>query len=187
MTGEPWKAENAKFLSDKHAYLAGPRGQKLFLHADKYWNTKDRIEITGELESAHVPYDAKKDHTITVSADKKPALIARDINRRLLPEYREVLAATLKRKEENEADDALRAALVERIHEAWGGVSRRNPKTHGSSRLGGHLGGYEDIVYVGEYEVMRADEVAFTVRIKGANPVVRFVEALDRIRREYQK
>jgi len=96
------------------AILAGPDGAELDLSIDygRTTFTGMRLTIRGEFNGLHTHMAwSDKDLTreITVSPDKPPARIARDISSRLLPDY---LAAMGRARERKAAHDAEAAAVL---------------------------------------------------------------------------
>jgi hypothetical protein len=98
---------------DNGIYLAGPDNVRLQItYMPRYLSAGDRYEITGrptheEWQQARSYSDGKDfpngRKSITVSADKAPAQIARDITRRLLPAYLPYLAALRERLDKHNA------------------------------------------------------------------------------------
>jgi hypothetical protein len=98
-------------IYDRQSYLIGDDGAQLYISST--WAGKDKLYISGSEwgvvpKSDKVPYGIKMP-SIQVSDTKTPEQIARDIKRRLLPEYAPVLT-TLKQKYQEQIDYA--AALV---------------------------------------------------------------------------
>jgi hypothetical protein len=89
--------------------LSGPAGEELL--AQRVWNDRSRVLVTG-------CYPAGEDtwrlpvHEITVAAARGPAVIAREIGRRLLPGYRVDLAQQAERAARLAAGDRQRAQRV---------------------------------------------------------------------------
>jgi hypothetical protein len=86
-----------------HVYLDGENGQEsIHLYSGGY-QMKERIRISGNFprtergESVELYRYGEKRHEITVSITKTPEQIARDIQRRFLPRYRELLGGVVER------------------------------------------------------------------------------------------
>ncbi len=65
-------------------YLDGPNGARLFLALD--WRNSDRLEVSGIYPRGTQLHNVER-HEIGVRRDRGPAVIAREITRRLLPGY----------------------------------------------------------------------------------------------------
>jgi hypothetical protein len=88
LEGWTWEVPKNDDVRDAWQLLAGPDGAKLHLRYDKYGG---RIAIHGEYpRSGGTIYpwrDKDRPNDITVSAQREPRAIARDIQRRFLQEY----------------------------------------------------------------------------------------------------
>lgn len=110
-----WTVELPEF---RGAYLKSDGQQSLWMAQGYDTKSKGRLVIHGD-------YPGKEgyrldQHEITVAATKTPAQIAKDIERRLLPGYRQTLAERVaKLNRDAEARDK-RLALAERLMEAIG-------------------------------------------------------------------
>jgi hypothetical protein len=94
--------------TDWRAILNGPDGQKLWLSTT--WGSKGMLHIAGIFPNgpggqSYKPYKSNEDrekYSIQANFNKTPEQIARDIQRRLLPTYREALTEALNRKRSDE-------------------------------------------------------------------------------------
>lgn len=92
------------------------------LHFYFAWNN-DRLIISGSWPnglSRFLPYN-KLNTEITVSKNKAPEVIARDITKRLLPNYEEVLAEILKQKVVEDIYQDNKKVALKKVVEAIGG------------------------------------------------------------------
>lgn len=150
-------------------HLLGPDGERLVLTISRGWSGPDRATISirgsvrGELHR-FVP-DGGHPREIHVSAERPAAAIAREIERRCLPRYREVLAAaraSLAMEERHARDTLTLADLVAatlRPHaRAEGGREVRN----GSVEI--DFGGRSKGTPVRGSVSVSGDEVTFRVR-----------------------
>lgn len=100
--GEGWTVEPIGSDAWRAAYLNGPDSQRLLVAVD--WRKNERLEIRGEIPT---PYDRRRyDYVpavITVSRDKAPEKIARDITGRLMPAYLPKLAESLESERQHAA------------------------------------------------------------------------------------
>jgi hypothetical protein len=102
--GTGWHAYTGKAANGPEAHLAGPNDQVLDVFSGTDLDrTADqgRLIITGHLGSlrSYVPQDFKRDYTITVNNRTPPGLIAREVRRRLLPDYQTALTAARNAKQ----------------------------------------------------------------------------------------
>jgi len=122
--GEGWKRSTRFDETDSswRAELEGPDNQVLFLSST--WGGKDRLFISGELvrysQSGDLPYGMSRP-SITVSIEKSAQQVARDITKRLIPDYLPKLAEVLKRKAERETFESNRKSLADQVAEITGG------------------------------------------------------------------
>jgi len=92
--------------------------------------------------SSWLPYDAKTPR-INVSLKKTAEAIARDIERRLLPEYEPLLAEALRRRAEHEGSEDKAMTNMKRLAKVIGGKpdpERHEVNLYRSSRLPEQLG-----------------------------------------------
>ncbi len=82
-----------------------------------------RLSISGSFGdcNAYLDYQAKRPK-ITVDAGRDPAIIAREIERKVLPDYRELLASARHHKALTEARQARIQATIEGVTAALGGT-----------------------------------------------------------------
>lgn len=124
--GTDWSVEQPPG-GNRGVYLAGPDQQKLWIARGWDAGTKTRLIIHGDYpgtESYRV-----ENHEITVAETRPPAAIAKEIERRLLPKYRETLATRLQQLQSDADARAAREAFADRIIEATGGLAQRR-ETH---------------------------------------------------------
>lgn len=110
-------------------------------------------------------------HEITVSATKSPAQIAKDIERRLLPDYRISLAQARVNKRASDEKDAAEVPLVRRLAEILHATiapaqSHRGLRIgqYGEGVMAGDAAVYDDVVEF-QLRVARAEAVNFAFRI----------------------
>lgn len=110
---------------DDGVFVKGPDGEALHLRNGFRSGDGDRIYIRGSLGGLHdhLPCGVRSKE-VSVSDTKSARQIARDIERRLLPEYRDALTLARKRKQESDADDARAAQLVTKLIAALGPDAR---------------------------------------------------------------
>lgn len=119
--GGEWKRSTRFDAEDRNwrAELEGPGEQRLFL--SNTWANKGRLYIGGEFPTgAQLPYKADRP-SITVDASKSAQQIAKDITRRLLPPYVELLATVLKMKSDADTFETGRQKLAQDVAEVVGG------------------------------------------------------------------
>lgn len=131
--GQGWHAYTGKAADGSEAHLAGPNDQVLDLFDGTSTGRKadqGRLIITGYLGFLrnHVPTGMQRDHTITVDEAKPPDRIAREIRRRLLPDYQAALSAAWDAKHASEATAAAREQLAATVAASLG-VQRDMPDT----------------------------------------------------------
>lgn len=110
---------NPDVAEHRGVYLDGPDGERLFVALD--WRNADRVEISGTFPPNDV-YGLTRPE-IGVSRDRGPAVIAREITRRLLPGYREQLAQVAEANARRDAARTARNAAAARIRDITGGRS----------------------------------------------------------------
>lgn len=131
--GTGWRAYTGKAADGSEAHLAGPNDQVLDLFSGTDCDRKadqGRLVITGHLGflRTHVPQDMKADHKITVDERKPPGAIAREILRRLLPDYEAARTAAWDEKHASDSTIAAREQLAATVA-AHLGVQRRTQDT----------------------------------------------------------
>lgn len=118
--GDGWTA--------RKTVVAGPECEEITVSIKS-----DRVTLTGftpDGMKGHEPHGTRP-QVITVAATKTAKVIAREIERRLLPEYRVTLAATKARKAERDAADAVTAGVMQRLSDELG----FRAKAEGDSRI----------------------------------------------------
>jgi hypothetical protein len=101
--GEDWKYDGKKF-NECGALISGANGLSLFL--SDTWGPKGSLHISGRFPEGR----GSDKHKINVSLTRSPETIAREIRRRLLPDYAIAFGIADQKKREN---DAYEAALRE--------------------------------------------------------------------------
>lgn len=161
--GTDWHTEDGQWTGGEDTYLCGPNGEQIHMMVGRYRVAAGRAELTGSLNHdgqrlyEHIPYGSKLP-SITVSLAKSPQQIARDIERRLLPTYREIRTETLARKARSDQDELDRQGLAASLAAVLG-VESENPNT---AKL--YIGSYGDPLH-GDVSVRSASyEVEFSLR-----------------------
>lgn len=119
--GDGWKIDPDPD-STWQVRIDGPDGEKLMLsRGDKNWRTDDvnRIGISGAYfhlidNNDQLPYKLRRP-SITVARSRGPEVIAKEITKRLLPDYRADIADVRASVTDHQDADNARAALAERI------------------------------------------------------------------------
>lgn len=112
-----WKVDTADAYAEyPGVYLDGPAGARVYVKPD--WRNPDRIELSGTYpDGTRDVYPSPEYVTIGVARDRGPAVMAREITRRLLPKYlpelERVTAAIGRNGEAAEARAAFMAELVD--------------------------------------------------------------------------
>lgn len=135
-----WTAANEEY----RAYLNGPDGARLHLHQP--WNRKGHVSVTG----VYPRTSARTDHSsVMVRMDRGAGVLAREIQRRLLPGYLACLAKVAGHNAAEQHNTALRLALASKITAMFpGDLSCMPGHCQGDRRtevivsLGGLLGGH---------------------------------------------
>jgi hypothetical protein len=116
--GEGWGPDTSPFWKDAtHATrIVGPDGATLFLRlGSENSNRRGRLIISGAYPEGSSALYGVEYHEITVDATKSPDVIARDINRRLLPSYLPELATVTARLQDQKTAEASRAEATRRL------------------------------------------------------------------------
>lgn len=114
-----WTVDTSEdFREHRGAYLDGPNGARLFLSLD--WRNSDRVEVSG-IFPRHSCYEVKRTE-IGVSRDRGPAVIAREITRRLLPTYLTELARVQASNDERVVMRARRQEMAKTFAAIVGGT-----------------------------------------------------------------
>jgi hypothetical protein len=110
--------------------LSGPAGEELLLQ--RVWNDHARVHVKGGYPAGedtwHLPV-----HQITAAAARGPAVIAREIGRRLLPGYRTDLAQHTERAAHLAAGDRQRAQRATGLLAAIPGATAADGPGHTST------------------------------------------------------
>ncbi|MGF6886715.1 hypothetical protein ABIA39_004511 [Nocardia sp. GAS34] len=118
--GQEWTAEPGYVSYTDHAILRHPDGRCLDLRSDNGSHRRSehgRLIIRGSFGGlSGFGTAASRTHMITVAASRSPATIARDIARRLLPDYETDLAVCRTRDRAHHAAVARRDTTVEQLH-----------------------------------------------------------------------
>lgn len=151
--GDGWDAKNGYADDGRDAFLFRASGELIHLTRDGY-RQSGRIEImgTGEPElSDHWPHDrarqGRRRHQITVSTTKTPDQIARDISRRLLPEYLAAFDTAVAAKRVADEWETARQRLVNEIIDTLDGKATpphcrgdvEFGDWHSNSEINGHV------------------------------------------------
>jgi hypothetical protein len=128
-------------------WLGHPDGRRLFVR--RLWNDHDRIEVSGHYPHSDYYFQSGEHRRITVAIAREPAAIAKEITRRLLPGYVQVLAKVQAHLAKQAAGDTRRAELAARLARLIPGASvhddgppqHHHPLVHkrpGADRLRAH-------------------------------------------------
>lgn len=110
------------------ARVAGPDGAGLHFHLDAW---KKRVRISGDFPQNYHPYG--KSFEITVAQDRPAAAVAKEIERRLFPEYLPAVAAAIERKAAAERQVAEAAAVAAELGALIGTKPAEGQSWHGRS------------------------------------------------------
>jgi hypothetical protein len=93
LLGVTWTLEEEK--TKEYSNGAWIKNGELELHLYVGYHSKGRLEISGSFNglSPYLPYRDREKTEITVAVDKSAVAVARDVERRLLPPYKKMLAA----------------------------------------------------------------------------------------------
>lgn len=107
--------------------LAGPNGERLQVQIERGEVALSKLEIEGRFDNVggHGPYRDLHRFEINVSAAKAPERIAREIEQRLLPEYRPVLFDAQQRKQADDRCESDRATLCVELADLLDGSPQR--------------------------------------------------------------
>jgi hypothetical protein len=109
--------------------LSGPAGEELLLQ--RMWKDRSRVLVTGGYPAGEDTWRLPV-HEITVAAARGPAVIAREIGRRLLPGYRADLAQHTEQAARLAACDRQRAQRVAALFAAIPGATVTDGPAHAS-------------------------------------------------------
>lgn len=110
LTGHPWQLRRDTEGEDSswRQYVEGPDQAAIFV--SNTWGGKGRIHLSGSFpQDAHFSYQEQRP-SITVAETAAPERIAKEINRRLLPEYLPLLAKKLADKQAHDNFEANKLA-----------------------------------------------------------------------------
>lgn len=106
--GAGWTAEHEPGDWGGSHRLHGPGGALLRIDKDGYGDVPTRVEVLGLFSGVSAPRHWHENHKITVAVSRGPVALAREITRRLLPDYLPALEAAQQR----EADAVARVARL---------------------------------------------------------------------------
>lgn len=106
-------------LNDNHAFMQDNLGERLSISNGCYLGSHKpgRLVVRGEFPegAANSVYEPARYTEITCDENKSPEQIARDIERRLMPEYGESLKVVLERIDNEKKYIAKRSAMIQKI------------------------------------------------------------------------
>jgi hypothetical protein len=157
LTGE-WSASDGP--SSYSATLTGPDGESLFVNIG-WRNEEPKLAISASFNGLkeHIPYKAKKSHDIGVSKAKSPATVAREIERRLLPDYRVILGQARERKANHDESERITSELLDQFVDILGGRLYQHDRSNTA-----HFGDYNN---GGKIQIL-SDDVQFEIRLPRA-------------------
>ncbi len=182
--GDGWQSVFGDNAYHDDAQLHGPDGEQGHLRWDGY-ATKGRVAISGSLDNElyqHKPYNAKVP-SITVAEAKSAVQIARDIERRLLSDYRALLATVRASKAASDKAEAERSELLELLPSVLGPGTER--WTH-NRRDELHIGKYGDQIH-GSVEATYGGEAKFEIRTSSREAAQALATAIAATRREKEE
>ncbi len=163
-----WKVDtDERWTGHRGAHLDGPGGARLTIGAHGYRNA-DRLEIAGsypQVPGQRLPYGTKH-HTITVSRDRGPAAIARDVRRRLLPPYAETLAEVCKSQAQDTTAQEARDTLADRLGGTVPSHARGDSSTEIYLSLPAGLHGRARVNYRGDSASLELGDVPADLAIR---------------------
>lgn len=115
LRGEDWTAQDGYWSGQ--FMLTGPDGMRIYLRAAAYGNAS-RLAVHGELPAAM--HRVTGNPHITVATARGPAVIAKEINRRLIPGYAECLRAVSEYNDTERRQYAERGRVVDEIRAMFG-------------------------------------------------------------------
>lgn len=135
VTGQTWTVDTSeRFVDHRGVYLDGPDGARLFLRFD---TTSERFIVSGVWPEGSYKITRLSRHQITVSRDRGPDVLTREIARRLLPAYRAELIDVVARVK-SYTD---RAAADERLTQELADIVESNGRDFSGSVRWGFDGG----------------------------------------------
>ncbi|HEU4322702.1 MAG TPA: hypothetical protein VFS21_06095 [Roseiflexaceae bacterium] len=112
--GEGWSVVQRPEQVKEYVQLAGPDGMVLSLEQGHYSDSKTRFAISGDYPKGYEPaYDQRP--SIRVAATRPDQQIAREINQRLLPLYKPLLAHAQDRQRAAEEQKRQSRMRIERL------------------------------------------------------------------------
>jgi len=111
--------------------LDNPDGRGLYLH--RRHNNESRVEIVGAYPHSDYYFQAGEHVSITVAIARGPAVISREITRRLLPAYTEVLGKIHAHIAKQTADHANRTRAAKRLAALIPGASIHDDGRHATT------------------------------------------------------
>ena len=114
--GEAWKVDTSAEFNHAVSIKRADDGASVFLRIGPYGPRNGRLIISGEYPGTYDQHRVDR-HEITVAADKDPGKIARDIERRLLPDYLPDLEKVRERIAADERAATTRAAALAALGE----------------------------------------------------------------------
>lgn len=108
-------------------HITNGNGLTVDLHTGFYGCGVGRVDISGDYEHdmyQYKPYNATWPH-ISVAASRGPAVIAKEIKRRLLPKYEPLITGMREAKACADASKAAASSHIDQLLDALGGVGRR--------------------------------------------------------------
>lgn len=130
--GDAWRIDTSDdFAGHRSTYLDGPDGARLSISLD--WRNADRVKVYG-VYPRHEKYGVEH-HEIGVGRDRGPAVIAREITRRLLPTYLAELTDVRNDNAERVQMRAARATLAQKLAEIIGGTIDSDDDRSTSTRV----------------------------------------------------
>jgi len=112
-------------------WLGHPDGRRLFVR--RLWNNHGRIEVSGHYPHSDYYFQPGEHRKITVAMAREPAAIDREITRRLLPGYVQVLAKVQAHIAKRAAGDTRRAELAARLATLIPGASVHDDGHHSTT------------------------------------------------------
>lgn len=167
------------------------------LHVGTEWNKKDRLTISGNYPYApngggdYTRYaDKERKPRITVAKARGAEIIAREITRRVLPVYLEILAGALDSKAQHEAAQNKQRETAQRICDALGKPNpfKAKPESYSRAYHNIHLDTDRDLdgFSYGSVEVQEGGSVTLTLHSVDAAKVLRILEVLKKAKRVQQ-
>lgn len=150
--GDGWVVDTSERVANRSGvYLDGPNKARLLLHIGNQNPDYGRLIVHGVFPIGHQYNKPTGIARITLAADRDPGIIAKEVTRRLLPDYTTAMAETLSRLQDDAMAEQTRRATIERLS-ALPGVT--HPYGHAVDRLYlsffGDVSGEVDVAYSGD-------------------------------------